>query len=110
MIMKSLKEKEGKQKLGQEKSQINANVLVVYHCGQLGLNSIGWISEKLTSELSCQAMGTSDIGVQTLHWAEAHSVHIPVPLTSLLEITIWGALRRLKGNWDKASEGLLVLG
>ena len=83
-----------------------------YECisGQLGLNSIGWISEKLTSELSCQAMGASDIGVQTLHWAEAHSVHIPVPLTSLSEITIWGALRRLKGNWDKASEGLLVLG
>ena len=41
MIMKSLEEKEGKQKLGQEKSQINVNLLMVYHCGQLGLNSIG---------------------------------------------------------------------
>lgn len=39
--MKSLKEKEGKQKLGQEKSQINVNLLMVYHCGHLGLNSIG---------------------------------------------------------------------
>lgn len=30
---------------------------MVYHYGQLGLNPIGGISEKLASELSYQAMG-----------------------------------------------------